>query len=93
MKSVTVALSILTLVTFRRANISWRQQVGCSSIEASKIVGHSKLEMISDYTIVSPERQNELTRLIQERIVSANKSKSPEARNSASHRPKAKGIS
>jgi integrase len=57
--------------SFRRANISWRQQVGGSSIEASKIAGHSKLEMTSDYTIVSPERQNELTRRIQDKLADA----------------------
>jgi hypothetical protein len=27
--------------SFRRANITWRQQVGGSAIEASKIAGHS----------------------------------------------------
>lgn len=28
-------------------------------IEASKIAGHSDLEMTSEYTFVAPERQNE----------------------------------
>lgn len=54
--------------SFRRANITWRQQVGGSAIEASKIAGHSDLEMTSEYTFVAPDRQNELTRLIQERL-------------------------
>lgn len=54
--------------SFRRANITWRQQVGGSAIEASKIAGHSDLEMTGEYTIVTPERQNELTRRIQEKI-------------------------
>ena len=57
--------------SFRRANITWRQQVGGSAIEASKIAGHSDLEMTGEYTIVAPERQNELTRLIQEKILQA----------------------
>ena len=57
--------------SFRRANITWRQQVGGSAIEASKIAGHSDLEMTSEYTFVAPERQNELTRLIQEKIAAA----------------------
>lgn len=57
--------------SFRRANITWRQQVGGSAIEASKIAGHSDLEMTSEYTFVTPERQNELTRLIQEKIAAA----------------------
>lgn len=51
--------------SFRRANITWRQQVGGSAIEASKIAGHSDLEMTGEYTFVTPERQNELTRRIQ----------------------------
>ena len=49
-------------------NITWRQQVGGSAIEASKIAGHSDLEMTGEYTCVSPERQNELTRRIQRRL-------------------------
>lgn len=54
--------------SFRRANITWRQQVGGSAIEASKIAGHSDLEMTAEYTIVTPERQNELTRRIQQKL-------------------------
>jgi integrase len=57
--------------SFRRANITWRQQVGGSAIEASKIAGHSDLEMTSEYTFVTPERQNELTRRIQEKLAEA----------------------
>ena len=57
--------------SFRRANITWRQQVGGSAIEASKIAGHSDLAMTGEYTIVAPERQNELTRRIQQRIAAA----------------------
>ena len=61
----------LGLHSFRRANITWRQQVGGSAIEASKIAGHSDLEMTGEYTFVSAERQNELTRRIQERLAEA----------------------
>jgi integrase len=57
--------------SFRRANITWRQQVGGSAIEASKIAGHSDLEMTGEYTCVSPERQNELTRRIQQKLAEA----------------------
>ena len=57
--------------SFRRANITWRQQVGGSAIEASKIAGHSDLEMTGEYTFVTAERQNELTRRIQEKISEA----------------------
>lgn len=54
--------------SFRRANITWRQEVGGSAIEASKIAGHSDLEMTGEYTFVTAERQNELTRRIQQRL-------------------------
>lgn len=57
--------------SFRRANITWRQEVGGSAIEASKIAGHSDLETTSEYTFVSPERQNELTRRIQAQLLKA----------------------
>ena len=59
--------------SFRRANITWRQQVGGSAIEASKIAGHSDLEMTSEYTFVTAERQNELTHKIQEKLAEAGK--------------------
>ncbi|MCC7156545.1 MAG: site-specific integrase [Bryobacterales bacterium] len=59
--------------TFRRANITWRQEVGGSAIEASKIAGHCSLEMTSHYTFVAPERQNELTRRIQQKLAAAAK--------------------
>jgi integrase len=57
--------------SFRRANITWRQQVGGSAIEASKIAGHGDLGMTSEYTFVTPERQNELTRKIQDKLAEA----------------------
>jgi integrase len=44
--------------SFRRANITWRQQVDGSAIKASKISGHSDLEMTSEYTFVTAERAN-----------------------------------
>lgn len=57
--------------SFRRANITWRQEVGGSAIEASKIAGHADLEMTGECTFVAPERQNELTRRIQEKLANA----------------------
>lgn len=63
--------------SFRRANITWRQQVGGSAIEASKIAGHSDLEMTGEYTFVTAERQNELTRRIQEKLSVAAKKPEP----------------
>lgn len=57
--------------SFRRANITWRQQVGGSAIEASQIAGHSDVDMTADYTFVDIERQQQLTRAIQERLAKA----------------------
>jgi integrase len=54
--------------SFRRANITWRQEVGGSSIEASKIAGHSTVRMTEEYTKIQLPRQEELTRRIQERL-------------------------
>jgi len=56
--------------SFRRANITWRQEEGVSSIEASKIAGHSTVRMTEEYTKIQLSRQEELTRRIQERLVS-----------------------
>jgi hypothetical protein len=53
---------------FRFTNITWRQEVGGSAIEASEIAGHSDLEMTGEYTFVAPERWKQLTRRIQERL-------------------------
>jgi len=61
--------------SFRRANITWRQEVGGSAIEASKIAGHSNVEMTADYTFVDIERQQQLTRAIQDRLAKASKDK------------------
>lgn len=57
--------------SFRRAKVTWTQQVGGSAIEASKMAGHSDLEMTGEYTFVTAERQNELTRRIQEKLAKA----------------------
>jgi len=57
--------------SFRRAKVTWTQQVGGSAIEASKMAGHSDLEMTGEYTFVTPERQNELTRRIQQKLAAA----------------------
>lgn len=57
--------------SFRRANITWRQEVGGSAIEASKIAGHSDVDMTGQYTFVALDRQQALTRAIQERLAQA----------------------
>jgi len=59
------------LHSFRRANITMRQEAGASAIEASKIAGHATVNMTGDYTIVQLKRQEELTRTIQGRVASA----------------------
>jgi integrase len=56
--------------SFRRANITWRQEVGGSSIETSKIAGHSTVRMTEEYTKIQLTRQEDLTRRIQERLAS-----------------------
>jgi integrase len=59
------------LHSLRRANITWRQEVGASSIEASRIAGHASTKMTEQYTVVQLNRQQELTRRIQERLAAA----------------------
>jgi len=56
------------LHSLRRANITWRQEVGGSSIEASRIAGHASTKMTEEYTVVQLNRQEELTRRIQEKL-------------------------
>lgn len=51
--------------SLRRANITWRQEVGGSSIEASQIAGHANTKITEEYTVVQLRRQEELTRRIQ----------------------------
>jgi integrase len=57
--------------SLRRANITWRQEVGGSSIEASKIAGHANTRITEEYTIVQLRRQEELTRRIQDKRAKA----------------------
>jgi integrase len=59
--------------SLRRANITWRQEVGGSSIEASKIAGHANRKITEEYTIVQMWRQEELTRRIQDKRAKAAK--------------------
>ena len=59
--------------TLRRANITWRQEVGGSSIEASQIAGHANSKMTEAYTVVQLRRQEELTRRLQEKLAQAGK--------------------
>src|ERR1019366_5107326 len=59
--------------SFRRANITRRQEVGGSSIEASKITGHANVRMTEEYTIVQMKRQEDVTRRIQDKLAKAKK--------------------
>jgi len=59
--------------SFRRANLTWSQEVGASSIEASRIAGHSTVRMTEEYTKIQFSRMDELTRLIQEKVANARK--------------------
>lgn len=59
------------LHSLRRANITWRQEVGGSSIEASRIAGHASTRMTEEYTVVQLKRQEELTRRIQAKLAAA----------------------
>jgi len=59
------------LHSFRRANITMRQEEGGSAIEASKIAGHATVSQTGDYTVVQLKRQEQLTRAIQDRVARA----------------------
>lgn len=57
--------------SLRRANITWRQEVGGSSIETSQIAGHANTKITAEYTVVQLRRQEELTRRIQAKRLKA----------------------
>jgi integrase len=57
--------------SLRRANITWRQEVGGSAIEASRIAGHANTKITEEYTIVQLKRQEELTRRIRDKLAAA----------------------
>jgi integrase len=59
--------------SLRRANITWRQEVGASSIEASRIAGQSSTKITEEYTIVQLKRQEDLTRRLQAKRTKAGK--------------------
>jgi integrase len=63
------------LHSLRRANISWRQKCGASSIEASKLAGHSSVAITEQYTFVDLERQRELTQSVRARLAKAREAK------------------
>jgi len=71
--------------SFRRANITWRQEVGGSAIEASKIAGHSEVDMTGEYTFVGIDRQEALTKAIQARLANAKPKGDGPTPNDAQH--------
>ena len=62
--------------SFRRAYITFCQEVGGSSIEASKMAGHSTVRMTEEYTKIQLTRQDRITRLIQESFASVSEEQS-----------------
>jgi integrase len=54
--------------TFRRLNITWRQKVGATPIEAQKAAGHASLDMTFLYTQTDEAREREHVRRILERL-------------------------
>jgi hypothetical protein len=55
--------------TFRRLNISWRQEVGATPFEAMMAAGHAKLSTTWDYTITDRERERQHVERIFERVM------------------------
>jgi len=54
--------------TFRRLNITWRQEVGATPLEAQKAAGHASLDMTFLYTQTDEAREREHVRRILERL-------------------------
>ena len=54
--------------TFRRLNISWRQEVGATPFEAMKAAGHAKPSTTWAYTVTDAQREREHVGLMLDRI-------------------------
>jgi integrase len=59
--------------TFRRLNVTWRQEVGATPIEAQKAAGHASLDMTFLYTQTDEAREREHVARILDRLKSTNK--------------------
>ncbi len=61
--------------------MTWRQEVGGSAIEASKIAVHASTKITEEYTVVQLKRQEDLTRRIQDKLAAtaAKKEVTPQA--------------
>jgi integrase len=55
--------------TFRRLNISWRQEVGAHPLEAMKAAGHGSLGMTWLYTVLDAGREQEQMRRMWDRLL------------------------
>jgi integrase len=69
----------LGIHSFRRLNITWRQQVGATPVEAQKAAGHCSLDMTMLYTQTDAEREREHVKKILERIPTPGKARSKAA--------------
>lgn len=54
--------------TFRRLNVTWRQEVGATPIEAQKAAGHASIEMTFLYTQTDDAREREHVNRILDRL-------------------------
>jgi integrase len=54
--------------TFRRLNISWRQEVGATSFEAQKAAGHAKPSTTWEYTVTDADRERQHVARILDRV-------------------------
>jgi integrase len=54
--------------TFRRLNVTWRQEVGATPIEAQKAAGHASLDMTFLYTQVDGVRERQHVNSILDRL-------------------------
>lgn len=60
--------------SLRRLNLSWRQEVGATPLEAMKAAGHAQLSTTWLYTITDPERERAHVEAILERLTPKGKS-------------------
>jgi len=54
--------------TFRRLNVTWRQEVGATPLEAQKAEGHASLDMTFLYTQTDEAREREHVARILDRL-------------------------
>ena len=54
--------------TFRRLNVTWRQEVGATPLEAQKAAGHASLDMTFLYTQTDEARERDHVARILDRL-------------------------